>query len=612
MLHIALALKLTAGALVQTAAIAWIGATPWLVSRSLGLTAKFNAALAMGVGFLELLFVSWCFFKAQLALDAAFNFVVAANAMATAVASYLCSTRRISPRHQYLEIWLNLRPILPALVGCTAAYAVFVTSPLASDMLDMVVLGNKDIHMYVKMADFLAHSAGTVGNIVGIDLREVAQKDVFGAYVWLAFAAFLFHQDAVNVTLVPLVASVGMIGTSIAWISARIIRVPWLVGLGLAISVIYTALFSEVTLNYFLSQLIRSSLFLILMVTLTNKARESSGLTWSYAAICGFIFLAGISFAYNALFFHDLAAFALLGIWHVSIGKIGCSKSVVRELLRTIMIGLSVTAGIAGAVTLLAPGRMRYTFQLLLLSGNADIGGWPYGLMSPSMLTGLPGGWTYNSLAGWPIVQVAVLAAIAVIGAVIGSRGSESTYQKLLGLTPLILASGSLFIYLLVWSIVGPSYRQWKIAAFYPLLLGFAIPATFARGLCVYFSDNRQRVSMALTVLAFAIAIDNMTVASGWLHNVGRFSRDYLAIAKINDMPEVRHVLIDLPEFGARMLAASLIRSAQVEFVGPTYYGPGQSLPQAGSAWILRIRTEPNVAGIVLGDSFILSPPQTR
>ncbi|MBI5132487.1 MAG: hypothetical protein HZA66_23860 [Rhodopseudomonas palustris] len=606
--HLLLTVKLAAAAAGLNAAIFWFGAASALTVRLAGGRPPPGSAFLFGLGFAELIVGSWICFHLDIGLRTGFALMCGASLVLPASAAALAGRRVAS--------WQTLAPALPsrftvvAFLVCALAFSGFITAALTPGDLAMVLRGNNDIHMYAKVADVLLNYAGGPGNIVGIDLRPPVQSDVFGAYVYLALAAFLTQQPTVSITLMPLIGAAALIGASIAWIAARIIRLPAPAAIVLALCVLFTGLFAEISFNYFLSQLISRALMLTMLIALL-QAHQRRCLSLPISFTIGLAILIGIQTSYPALFLSDLTMFAGIYAGLQCIDALSRRRSaVVWTLFVAALKSVGVTAAIFATVALLFPDRVSHALQLIRSFSEVDVGGWPMDLVSPLMLSGLGVGWTFPSLAGWPAVQFAVLAAMVLAATVLVARKRDAPQDPLLLLGPMALGALLLALYAVAWLRFGQSYRQWKFAASYSLLLGFAVPGTALALLCApLLARWRRTTTAAMTLGLAAILAANWHFSRHWHDNEGHFPLDYLTIAKIDSMPDLRDVVIDLPEFGMRMMAASLIRHKRVGLTGLTYYGAGAPPPSPipDGMRVLRLKSAARPGDEPLGELFVLS-----
>jgi len=606
--HLLLTVKWAAAAAGLNAAILWFGVAGALTVRLVGVRTPPGSAFLFGLGFAEVVVGSWICFQLDIGLRTGFALMCGASFVLPALAVALAGSRASS--------WRAHVPALPsrftviAFLACALAFSAFITAALTPGDLAMVLRGNNDIHMYAKVAYFLLNYGGGPGNVIGTDLRPPVQSDVFGAYVYLALAAFLTQQPTVNITLMPLIGATALIGASIAWIATRIICLPSPAAIVLALCVLFTGLYAEVSFNYFLSQLISRTLMLAMLIALL-QAHQRRCLSLPIAFAIGLAFLIGIQTSYPALFLSDLTMFAGIYAGLQCIDTPSHRRSaVVWTLVVATLKSVGVTAAIFATIALVFPDRVSHALQLIRSFSEVDVGGWPMNLVSPLMLSGLGVGWTFPSLAGWPTVQFAVLAAMVLAATVLVARKQDATQDRLLLLGPMALGALVLALYAVAWLRFGQSYRQWKFAASYSLLFGFAVPGTALVVLCAPLLARWRRITTAAMTLSLAAVLAaNWHFSRHWHDNEGHFPLDYLTIAKIDSMPKIRDVVIDLPEFGMRMMAASLIRDKRVGLTGLTYYGAGAPPPSPipEGMRVLRLKSAARPGDEPLGDLFVLS-----
>jgi len=590
----------SASALGLVFAIAFIGAVLLALARSLGSALDFSVGLAFGTGLFALNLTSWHVFQFATPLRYGFLGLLIATLGVTLIAAASPAGRRIVAR-----LYLELRPSWPVaviLLFHTFAMSALVLYPLGSGDLPLVTIGNNDIHVYVRLADYLLNDAASAGNIFQNDLRVVARSDVFGAYALLAFAAFLRDTDPVLVAQVPLVAVTALTGTFAACICRQVWQLPWGLSAIIGAAMFTNGLFAYTALHYFLSQLACASLLLIFTCCFLESAR--SGKTDFANFVVGQTALLGcVLFVFPVLLLPIIVATAMLAFWLMLIraARERPDFTGLDAAVPAVRVALGSGLVAAGLVYLAAPARVASTIGKLAFYSRKDVVGWPLDFIHPVAISGFP---MHTVPALGPstslITQVAEFGAVLALVAwlmVLIVRSGPTRAETMLRLTPLLAFFGLLLAYLVVWQLYGTSYQQWKFASSFPLLFSFSV----AGSLChlFYRSRHRSRGYLALSLPAALLA----TIAVNWISigkmlypRVSHYARAIGDVAAIDGINGIGRIYVDFPEpaWGTRMLAANFVKRPQVAFLQPTYY-------DAVQANVIPTRTEPALRNVVPG-----------
>lgn len=552
-------------------ALLMIGApVPVLLGTRLG-AARLTAAVGIAVGLLLLSAASWYAYRFGVSVTYVYLLLLAAWLCACLLAALWRAGRCAALwRMMRVEGWAAAAAFaVPAF-----AWSVLSHVRIAPGNLPLLSSGNHDILSYLKAGDVLRALPDVATQVGDLNIAAWMASDVFGAINLVAFSSFLL-RTGVEQCAIPLLAfAIGLIGLGMAAACRRVFALPlWL---ALAVVVLFTTspLFSYVAASYFLSQLLFVGLLLAALTPLAEAADRESGTLPALAAIL--VCAAGVMFVYHAWFApYVLLVSGAFGVLPLMRGG-GLTPS---GLMRA--AGAGVSAFVLMNVFCAVVGTSRYAItvdNILSAAAIADVG-WPLPFINPALLLGIPAWWqtpeASPSVLGQslPALGIVLLAGAAALRL---DRGEGRSGRRFV----LICFIAAALLYLLVWAVLGASYRQWKFATTLAAPLGFAV-AAYILYLASKSGSRGGRASLvgaSCVFIGFCLVENMAQYFERWTASTMSLSQDLRVIARADQDPAVEAVYIDAPSFGERMAAAVFVRTKPIFFSGPTYFGAGGPL----------------------------------
>ncbi|PZM14872.1 DUF7024 domain-containing protein [Rhizobium tubonense] len=458
------------------------------------------------------------------------------------------------------------------------AVLLYVSHSVAQEDLNIQIINNNDIHSYVASADFLLNRDRIVQKIGNIDFNVFPKSDVFGAFIFLAFSAFMLNDSPVHATMIPMAIACASAATAVFGMSRKVFHLDGITSISLGFFLLCNILFQYICLNYFLSQVMAcAALLLTVFFILDNFVHRSDRLDISFMASVTGLHTVCMIFIYPVM---ALPHFIILTLLSCSAATITALKSnVAKSRLRlTVSIALKCTLSFAltAAVSILflAPERFLIAVIKTLKLAVPNIAGWPLEPVGPLALLGYPESWPPRSPGPQTYIEWVGLFIIVGVGLLGISRSGQNSRSKQaqgisLGLFAFLSAG-----YILIALFYGPSYQQWKFAGSYPVLFSFCVPAAILIGAKKL--SKAQMFAAAKVVLVIGVVAQFSYVAARW--QFVRFSSAFESLSGIDEISSSNSVYIDLPAYADRMLATNYIKTKSIQFHGATYYGPGSKL----------------------------------
>jgi hypothetical protein len=461
----------------------------------------------------------------------------------------------------------NRVPTACLVVAMVCSSSVLLMAIRDSD-LPIISNGNGDVLVYLKTANYILHGSQP-SQVGGTDLAEFARVDAYGSFVLLSFTSFLANVNviAISISLIALASS--MLVFFISKICVQIYQLCPLHCLLIGILIQSSTLICIEIYSYYLSQLIFAAVFLGVVAIFLESAKNSC-LTFRKVMIVSIIAANVILIFYEFSYLPSIAILAGIASWL----QFAASD---RPSWREIAYAASRFACYATlcivSSAILFPARLGYLGAYLKTASRKSIG-WPGSFVEPGIMMGLPVNWDERATYDVSLAKAMILPIVCACVLALLVRNAVSRRDAFIAATPVIAFLGSYMLYLLVWSIYGYSYQQWKFAGSFPIIFGFSVSAC---GLASVYTKGsrfgRQIVNYCgAAILLLLIMLNGSLISSRWGANIVHFSRNLSAADEINSRGDVGYAIVILPDMLERMAAAIFINTKVVLFDGPTYY----------------------------------------
>jgi hypothetical protein len=388
----------------------------------------------------------------------------------------------------------------------------FTLPPATLSHLPPAWTGNIDLVSYVRNAKYLLRLGPS--NLAGWSYLGDVYLQTPGAFYLLDALSMLFAQDPLRASMPAQFAFTALIGV----LAARISRQVFLVSRGAAAAIagilVSGTFFRYVAGAYFLSTLMSLPVVLFLLwTTISSKPQRWLDAATAVKFGCCYLLLLQIyPFLLAVGLGVQAAAIAFMFLAELqSTGGVGTRQAWAAALRST---AKRAALAVAAIVVLAAAFYERVIWSATMILGlsEKDAAGWPLDIIAPAALLGFPG----RSIAGADIQvadpsarpwAVAIFCAIGVALLLLYfwwfRQRTSPEARSMAGVT------GTAFLaYMAYFSLIGPSYQQWKFASYSALPLSFVV---FAGGLQL---AQRARILSPLTrtTLGRRVAVSLLTV----------------------------------------------------------------------------------------------------
>ena len=555
----------------------------WLMIT--GITKGPSVVLALGVGALIVVHASWYYYHAGRSLNqciAVICILAAISAIAFGLRAITSPVARETLLVVYRHIARNWQYGVVYLLFCSLATWILLFDLNQGD-LPLVTVGNNDLFLYVKEAEFLTHPLDA--NLFGATWWNT---DVFGASVILGAASFIARLPSWQMSLVPMIGAAAVLGTSTVWMCRNAIALPWTTACIASLLSLSTSLFLLILFNYYLAQMLHNAALTALAGALIySRSQAGAGFAKRYGIVASVFSLSVYGgfmlFTYSALYFFDFALIGVLLFFLFIIeGATFSLQRVMSSLTRSVLI-IALTLLLNAAT---APDRFLIVLSKQFVFAQKDIAGWPLPLFSALSLAGLPtpSNTTTSTEQQCSLLFVQyVLFALVVRLAII--RPVPRTVA-LLSIVPFGLFVFLQALYLAVWIYYGSSYQQWKFASAYPLIFGFSLLASCYATLVLGLREPIRRYAhWGLTMILILIVFWNVQLSTPvWHDRVLHFPASWQALSTIDKLQGLSRVVVGLEDYTSRMLSAVFIKHTTIVFEGATSWTPGERDPKVSAS----------------------------
>ena len=397
---------------------------------------------------------------------------------------------------------------------------LFVLPPPSREHLPLAWLGNVDVFQYLIYAQHVLHlGPSPVGDV---STHSYVYFQTPGTFFLLDGLSLLFGSDPMRAAMPAILAPAALAGVVAAYVSRRIFgltRGAWLVG----VITVTGPFFRFLQGHYYLSTMLALPVLVHLMLlTIGPSARRlSDGLRLAVAFLAHYALLL---FVYPYLLLIGLG-FQAAAILFIAVSSWQEGERPV-ELLRRTGLTLAAVVLAAGVLSVAVPKHVIWVSAMLRLLSQTGLWGWALDVISPFAMLGVPAVMTRTQATN-AAAHAAFLGSLWLLGA--GGvlvvlfprllRDAAREQRVFLGLAGLGFLG-----YAGYFTLVGPSYQQWKLASYTALPLAFVFVAEGFRLLegrahapsegatAKKGSRTRRWASVAVTLTAFVLVGGNAVV----------------------------------------------------------------------------------------------------
>jgi hypothetical protein len=459
-------------------------------------------------------------------------------------------------------------------------YAVaylFLTPAVLADHLPIATLGNPDILNYINVGDHLQHLGSS--NIAGLSLvRTTSYISTPAVFPALQAMATFLGGGIMHAAMPTMLGIVALIGVVVASITQTAFALPRVVSVALATVLIFGPMFRYLSGNFFLSQLMGSLVLLLLLsktLELIGDKRSKSwiGVFTSFAPhyiLIAYLYpvFMGITVGLQTILFAGTYAHPA-----TSRGEQANRNGRTRATILPWAAGVSSCLIVVVAVD---PVHFQQMMGLAFVLLNIQAG-WALSLVSPAAILGLPGGLQITMRSAQIASTVGLLVVTTVIGYGYLVRGMGR--GPVAGSVLFLIAVLSFAIYIAYFYLVGPSYQQWKLATYLPLMMSFAWWAA-----CV--STTRAMMKSQWLADLATISLCALLVVGNFVHYALReppmrtLSASYANLQALDVTGFGTELYISMTGWGATFLPVYFVRNKTLHLLSDSYY-PKEKLDRA-------------------------------
>jgi hypothetical protein len=467
----------------------------------------------------------------------------------------------------------QLLAALAVFVLCyTIAYG-FLTPSASSDFLPIARYGNNDILNYINYTSFLQRLEPS--NIANYEFRRtgypIYEATPAAFYAIHALSAF-FGGEALWAAMPTIFSAVAVVGCALAWLSRIAFGLPRAAGAAAAALFVSGPFFRYLVANYFLSQIIGMTVVLLLLGETALTLRSSTDLRLR-------------TVLWRTLPFHIVLLFCYISLFVIGAGLqlgfvfIYCIFNVPSPRLQGIA-GAARTTAIWGAATICGlaaagladPGHLLLNLRYLGLVSQTGIAGWPLDFVSPFAVIGLPIPTQVLDGSTQLLHTGAYIGGVLFLGYMLARADRKCSAA---GKAFFAIAAMSSALYFCYFLVVGPSYQQWKLASYLPLVMSFAVTSAImvvvrsAQGEVA----NKREWCLGLVMVAFvALASANVAVHYVSEPKPERFSARYANLRQLEHLPGVNSLFVDMDSYSTTFFPVYFIRNKLLHLISPSYY----------------------------------------
>jgi hypothetical protein len=470
----------------------------------------------------------------------------------------------------------------------------FLMPPASSEYLPIVTRGNNDIFNYINCTRFLQFLGQS--NLANYLFRvpfggtDVGVYDQVPAvyYILFGISAF-FGSEPMRAAMPTIFCAVALVGCAVTWLTKIAFDLPKPVCIAVAALVVSGPFFRYNVGQYFLAQIFGTAVVLLMLGETARILTTRLPIRLPVVFSCFLPFHIVLCFTYPI--FSVLGSAWQLGFFLIY-RLLSTSKLDTESIADLVKTSILWTGGILSGVMvawLADPWHGFLNLRNLAMISQVGAIGWIQDFISPLATIGLPVPTQISGRNSRIFVVVGYVAFVLFVGSMLTRlRPRAATTAQ----TFYLLAALSSLIYFTYYFLVGPSYQQWKLAAYLPLTLSFAIMAAALKIVLPASARPaaRTRARQLSVALIICTACVSLILANMVIHYVKetppqQFSANYANLKTLETLTGVQSIFINMDSFSATFFPVYFIRNKLLHLISPSYYSqealnPGDVSPQ--------------------------------
>ena len=481
-----------------------------------------------------------------------------------------------------------------ALVAVDVAVLTAIFLPLVPlGRFTSVSLGNNDVASYALVTDSLLRD-GVDGedHVEAIDLGDVAQGDVFGAYTFLGVGASILQQPAWKITWVAMGAAHVLCVLALTSLGRVVFGAARLPSAVVAIAACSTYLFLYMAGQYFLAQLIGIAAVTLLVVVLAASGAAPAAILPALGASAAL--LVSLVMCYPHM--------ALVGAPGWSLPPLAAaSRWGLRGMTRVVATGVGAAVVAAAVISERLIASIKRTLEL-----GDNVQGFNIPTIAPSQVFGFQRQLAYP----WSTATIAASVAIGLVAVLAFWAAARRRDHSAFAAAAIVLVAFGVYGVLIVTA-GREAYTAAKWLAFFQPMVFVSVVCLALAAIAGHRWAGLRSVSALGGACVAAIAMNGHTAVEPVYRQVGSvLSVELAAINESKDVRALDEVNVDLPSFWETLWSVYFLRERFVSPVSAYYY---PMAPPQTDAWTLRrldAVPQPMPSGTIqLTEHYVLLPP---
>jgi len=466
------------------------------------------------------------------------------------------------------------------------------------DKLPIWYFANNDVFNYINTTDVLQKAAMST-RIAGYSFLRQYEPIPGVIHIFELFAKF-YRGSALDAAIPILVGTLSTVGVIVATYLKKIFLLDWFLAVTIATVFLSGGFLFFVSANFFLSQLLGSTVALLSVYATLNwlKLREEGDVWWK--VVRRFLpYSALLLYLYPILLSVTLVAqvTVIAGYYFLEQRQTQGHGSVFDLFFflfkRCIWWGvaLSATVAVAAAFDL---NHFFQTVQWVFVLSKVGLFGWPLDLVSPAAVLAIPDGAIFSTRVEYKAVFLIGWAFCIALGLFFFiSSGKSELEKKRASLCCVFSMLAALYVAYYLHT--GVSYVQWKFASYAPLLFAFAVwgewlcrVRRYAEGFNFPGSKRVLKVGVLLG-LAGIVGANVFWRAPELSRPFDRYSAKYRDLESIDHLLVGPDLYVSMSSVQSTFLSVFFLRKATLHLVSLSYYYPQEQIDysKVSRAWPL-------------------------
>jgi hypothetical protein len=470
-----------------------------------------------------------------------------------------------------------LAPLFEYVVYYAVAYIMLLPSADPGH-LPVVFYGNNDIFSYTNYSAYLDRLGET--NIENYNYLQSAYLQTPGVFCFINLVSIFFSREPLLAVLPVMLGVMALIGVVVSTLIRDIFKIERTRSALLACLLLTGCFFQYICRMYFLSQVMASAVLLMLLLQTVRHEREKEKI-WKSAGVYSIYYLL-LFFLYPSFLVIAVVVQVVYSLLFVifnclDTGGFSSFERIVKLLASNVGVWFIRFLFIGIALLVIAPFHFFIATQHVAALSQDKSNGWILDMVSPFSIIAFPGAMVLSAAETkfWMLVAVFGLALLLVLFRFrIGDHLRSNAEQRSIAM----LAFVAIIAYYLLYTLLGPSYKQWKFASYFPLLLSFSLLPFALIGFGTKASSETLNVSpekgggwIALVSLILIIGnfVENYIFV---LPAKMEFTSKYWDLRSLDSLVSAKTLYVRMNSYPETFLPVYFIRRKVIRLISESYF----------------------------------------